>query len=136
MKEFIIENLSDYKLVAEQISKELAFPILLLRGNLGAGKTTFTANLLKILGSNDDVSSPTYAIINEYSTPKGRVSHFDLYRLNSPIEVMEIGIEDYLASSYLSIIEWPEVYLEELEGLNYHEIEINVEGEKRILSFK
>ncbi len=94
--QFNITNIEDWQTVVEQILPEFHHPILLLKGNLGAGKTTFTQFLLKNLESTDEVNSPTYSIVNEYNTPKGKVFHFDLYRLKNIEEVFDIGIEEYL----------------------------------------
>lgn len=108
--------------------------ILLLRGDLGAGKTTFTRMLIKALGSEDEATSPTYSLVNEYDCPLGKIFHFDLYRLNSAIEVLDIGIEDYLKESYLSIIEWPDIYETELSDLPHHQLKIVPlpDGERKV----
>ena len=132
---FNITTLDDWQTVVEEILPQLQHPILLLKGNLGAGKTTFTQFLLKKSGSSDEVNSPTYSIVNEYNTPKGKVYHFDLYRLKNLEEVFDIGIEEYLDNAYLCIIEWPEVYEEELYGLKYHTMSIHNNGESREISF-
>ena len=108
--EFKIDKIEDWQTVIDEILPHLQHRILLLKGNLGAGKTTFTQFLLKRLGSNDEVSSPTYAIVNEYDSPKGNIFHFDLYRMKNENEVEDIGIHEYLDHAFLSIIEWPEVY--------------------------
>lgn len=134
--EFKINNLEDWQGVVEQIVPQLHHHILLLKGNLGAGKTTFTQFLLKDLGSEDEVNSPTYSIVNEYNTPKGKVYHFDLYRLKNIEEVYDIGIEEYLDNAFLCIIEWPEVYEEELYGLKYHSMSILNTGEHREIIFE
>lgn len=133
--QFNINKIEDWQNVVNEILPELQHPILLLKGNLGAGKTTFTQFLLKNLGSIDEVSSPTYAIVNEYHTPKGNVFHFDLYRMKNLAEVYDIGIEEYLDNSYLCIIEWPEIYEEELEDFPHHEIKIENDGENRRIDF-
>lgn len=133
--QFNIKNISDWQLVTDQIIPELKHNILLLKGNLGAGKTTFTQFLLKDIGSKDEVNSPTYSIVNEYNTPKGKVYHFDLYRLKNIEEAYDIGIEEYLDNAFLCIIEWPEVYKEELHGLQYHEMSIISTGESREITF-
>ena len=104
--EFKINTVDEWPLVTDQIIPQLQHPILLLKGNLGAGKTTFTQFLLKALGSQDVVSSPTYAIVNQYHSPKGKIFHFDLYRMNSIDEVYDIGIDEYLEGAVLNIIEW------------------------------
>lgn len=133
--QFNIKNISDWQNVVDSILPELKHNILLLKGNLGAGKTTFTQFLLKNLGSKDEVNSPTYSIVNEYNSPKGKIYHFDLYRLKNIEEVYDIGIEEYLDNAYLCIIEWPEVYEDELYGLNYHSMSINNTGENREITF-
>ena len=120
----------------DKILPQLQHNILLLKGNLGAGKTTFTQFLLKDLGSQDEVSSPTYAIVNEYDTPKGNVFHFDLYRMKNADEVEDIGIHEYLDNAFLCIIEWPEVYEEELAHFPHHEMSIENEGEYRLIKFR
>lgn len=132
---FSIKNISDWHKVTDAILPELQHNILLLKGNLGAGKTTFTQFLLKKLGSEDEVSSPTYSIVNEYSSPKGKIFHFDLYRLKNIDEVYDIGIEEYLDNSFLCIIEWPEVYEDELYGLKFHSMSIQNTGGSREITF-
>ena len=132
---FKINTLPDWQKVVEEILPKLEHNILLLKGNLGAGKTTFTQFLLKNLGSTDEVSSPTYAIVNEYQSSKGKIFHFDLYRMKSIEEVYDIGIEEYPDNAYLCIIEWPEVYEEELIDLPLHEMKINNLGEYREIDF-
>ncbi|REC54988.1 tRNA (adenosine(37)-N6)-threonylcarbamoyltransferase complex ATPase subunit type 1 TsaE [Chryseobacterium piscium] len=133
--QFTIHQINDWQKVVDSILPELKHNILLLKGNLGAGKTTFTQFLLKNLGSEDEVNSPTYSIVNEYSSPKGKIYHFDLYRLKNIEEVYDIGIEEYLDNAFLCIIEWPEVYEDELYGLNYHAMSINNTGESREITF-
>ena len=82
---------------------------------MGAGKTTFTTAVCKELGVEEDaISSPTFAIVNEYRGKSGRpVFHFDFYRIESPSEALDIGLYDYLDSGELCLMEWPE----NIEGL-------------------
>ena len=77
---------------------------------MGAGKTTFTTAVCRRLGVRDDaVSSPTFAIVNEYRTAAGEpVYHFDFYRINKLEEALDIGLYDYLDSGALCLMEWPE----------------------------
>lgn len=80
-------------------------------GDMGAGKTTFIAELCRALGvDDDDMSSPSFSIINEYrSSSTGElIYHFDLYRLENPEEAYDIGVEDYFDSGALCLLEWPE----------------------------
>jgi tRNA threonylcarbamoyladenosine biosynthesis protein TsaE len=106
------ENVSLDKLshVADQIlSQCLASRLFLLRGNLGAGKTTLVREFAAILGYHGEVSSPTFSIINEYATAGDVFYHMDLYRLESDQEAIDIGIIEYLDSGKYCFIEWPEV---------------------------
>jgi len=84
-----------------------------LKGNLGAGKTTLVKAFCKKQGVSDNVSSPTYSLINEYSFEKNDqenfIFHIDLYRLKDIDEALQIGIEDYLYSDHFCFIEWAEV---------------------------
>ena len=83
--------------------------VVFLEGNLGAGKTTFTKGLMKGLGYNELVKSPTYNLVEIHETENLKVFHFDLYRINSPHELEEIGIGEYLEEeNYICIFEWPE----------------------------
>lgn len=132
---FSITKLSEWNDVVQQIIPNIKHPILLLKGNLGAGKTTFSQFLLKELGSQDEISSPTYSIVNEYDTPKGKVFHFDLYRLRSAEEAYDFGIEEYLDNCYLSVIEWPEIYMDELEAYDFHEMTIDNTESGRVIQF-
>lgn len=134
--QFSINKIEDWQTVVDEILPQLQHPILLLKGNLGAGKTTFSQFLLQNLGSKDEVSSPTYAIVNEYDSPKGKIFHFDLYRMKNITEVYDIGIEEYLDNSFLCIIEWPEIYEEELADLPHHEMKIENDSETRIINFR
>lgn len=133
---FNINTLSEWDTIVKQIIPNLHHNILLLKGNLGAGKTTFSQFLLKELGSTDEISSPTYSIVNEYDTPKGKVYHFDLYRLKSVEEAYDFGIEEYLDNAFLSIIEWPEIYMDELEAYDFHEMSIANTEYGREIEFK
>ena len=134
--EFKLNKIEDWQKVVDEILPQLQHNILLLKGNLGAGKTTFTQFLLKKLGSNDEVSSPTYAIVNEYHSPKGKIFHFDLYRMKNIDEVYDIGMEEYLDNAFLCIIEWPEIYEEELADFPHHEMKIENLGDERVIMFK
>ena len=134
--EFKLNKIEDWQKVVDEILPQLQHNILLLKGNLGAGKTTFTQFLLKKLGSNDEVSSPTYAIVNEYHSPKGKIFHFDLYRMKNIDEVYDIGMEEYLDNAFLCIIEWPEIYEEELTDFPHHEMKIENLGDERVIIFK
>ena len=109
-KEFEITSIAELNDVAKEILNIYKDQrVFLLEGNLGAGKTTLTIALCKLLGVKDEVVSPTYTIINEYGTNNSLVYHADLYRLNSIEEVVETGIEDYLYSKSYCFVEWPQI---------------------------
>jgi tRNA threonylcarbamoyladenosine biosynthesis protein TsaE len=88
--------------------------IICFKATMGAGKTTFIKALCLQLQSTSDFSSPTYSIVNEYSCSQGKIYHFDLYRLNSLEEAMDIGMEEYLDSGNYCFIEWPDLVIEAL----------------------
>jgi tRNA threonylcarbamoyladenosine biosynthesis protein TsaE len=82
--------------------------VLYLEGELGAGKTSLARGMLRELGETGPVRSPTYGLVNEYITPRGRVVHIDLYRLRSPAELRALGLPDLIPGSALWLVEWPE----------------------------
>ena len=83
-------------------------------GSMGAGKTTFIKAVCEELGVEDVISSPTFAIINEYTGQDGAIFHFDFYRIKKLEEVYDMGYEDYFYSGALCFIEWPELIEEVL----------------------
>ena len=99
-------------------------------GKMGAGKTTFVKALCKQLGVEEEVNSPTFAIINEYrSEPTAElISHFDFYRIKKVEEVYDLGYEDYFYSGALCFIEWPEL-VEELLPLDAKKVTITENGD-------
>ena len=78
-------------------------------GKMGAGKTTFIKAVCEDLGVNDVITSPTFAIVNEYTANDGVIYHFDFYRIKKLEEVYDMGYEDYFYSGALCFIEWPEL---------------------------
>ena len=109
-QEIVIRNLEDIdRAAAEFLSKIGDNRLVAFYASMGAGKTTFTTALCRKLGVTDPVGSPTFAIINEYMKADGEpMYHFDFYRINKLSEAMDIGLEDYIYSGYLCIMEWPE----------------------------
>ena len=83
-------------------------------GKMGAGKTTFIKAICEELGVCDVITSPTFAIVNEYTASDGPVYHFDFYRIKKLEEVYDMGFEDYFYSGALCFIEWPELIEEVL----------------------
>ena len=107
----VIPSLSEIDAAAAEFLRRLGDRRLVaFHAAMGAGKTTFTTAVCRALGvSADDVSSPTFAIVNEYRTAAGEpVYHFDFYRITKLEEALDIGLYDYLDSGALCLMEWPE----------------------------
>lgn len=90
----------------EQIGDKRVFAFY---GGMGAGKTTFIKAVCEQLGVKDAVTSPTFAIVNEYASDFGPVYHFDFYRIKNLGEVLDLGFEDYAYSGNFCLMEWPEL---------------------------
>ena len=115
MSEIIVKDLGELKIAAQMVLERAGGPkTIALSGDLGAGKTALTQAVCRILGVGQNVTSPTFSLVNEYTytDEKGREQlflHLDLYRLKSIEEALGIGIEDYLHSPSYCFIEWPEI---------------------------
>ena len=96
--------------IAKKIIKSSSSKTLAFYAPMGAGKTTLIKALIKELGSSDNVSSPTFGLVNEYALASGELLgyHFDFYRLDNEEEAMDMGLDDYLASGGWIFMEWPE----------------------------
>ena len=112
------------------IDKIKTIRVILLRGELGSGKTTLVKSVLKKMGINDCVTSPTFSIVNEYDFSENIIYHFDLYRIEKIEELDRIGFEDYIYSQNICFIEWPEIVLSNID-LQYLDIEIRNIGEDK-----
>lgn len=132
--EFTVQSFEDLERVASYILENAKYKIFTLSGNLGAGKTSLVKYLGKNLGSDDEISSPTYSIVNEYHYPSGKIYHFDLYRINDFEELINIGFHEYIDSGNYCFIEWPEISVSELP--EHHEILLNLKDQTRYITFK
>lgn len=94
--------------VAKNILEIATSRILLFYGSMGVGKTTLIKVLSQQLGANEVASSPSFSIVNEYEVADGLIYHFDFYRIEDPMEALDLGVEDYLYSGHYVFIEWPE----------------------------
>ena len=109
-QEVIIRDTADLDRAAAEFLEKIGDNTLVaFFAPMGAGKTTFTTAICKALGVTDPVGSPTFAIVNEYLRADGDyMYHFDFYRINRLSEAIDIGLDDYLYSDCLCIMEWPE----------------------------
>lgn len=131
-----ISSIDGLSTVAKKLINQ--FPdhrVFALYGKMGAGKTTFIQAICKSLDSGDNVTSPTFALINEYKTAdNSSIFHFDFYRINDLEEAYDLGYEDYIYSGNYCFIEWPEM-IEPLLPENIVKVKIEVRGkEKRVIS--
>ena len=106
MKEYISKSENDTINFAKEFAKTLKKDdIIVLNGDLGSGKTKFTQGILEFFGLGDEISSPTFTIVNEYKNEKVTIYHFDVYRLKNDDDFFDIGGEDYFGNG-ICIIEW------------------------------
>ncbi len=108
--EITIKDLSDLPAAAKQLLPIIeGRRVVALYGEMGAGKTTLISALLRALGSEDEVTSPTFALVNEYRTGEDHpIYHFDFYRIENLSEAYDLGYEEYFFSGNLCLVEWPE----------------------------
>lgn len=119
-------SISDLKAIAHQIIEYAGTTrIFLFYGDMGAGKTTLIKSLCDVLGSIDNITSPTFAIVNEYMATDGKIYHFDFYRLKNQNEALDLGSDEYFYSGNYCFIEWPEKIPDILPN-NYVKIVIKV----------
>lgn len=108
MNKIINYKLEDISLAADFILKNVTSKTLLFNGVMGSGKTTLIKALVNRLGSTDNVSSPTFSIVNEYNANGSTVFHFDFYRIENEYEALDIGVEDYMSQNNWCFLEWAE----------------------------
>ncbi len=120
-----IDNVS--KLIVDKIK---ILKTILLRGELGSGKTTFVKSIFKNLGVNDNITSPTFSIVNEYNSSQNSFYHFDLYRIENINELDIIGFDEYINSENICFIEWPEIAMEKIYN-QYLDLEIKYISESK-----
>ena len=115
MSEKILYNLKEIDEVSKQIINLLFDTrLILLRGDLGTGKTTLIKSILNEMGLKENITSPTFSIVNEYELNRESIYHFDLYRIKDKKELDILGFDEYLDSGQKCFIEWPEIAIERI----------------------
>lgn len=109
--EIRVDSMPELRFAAESFIKNIGdHRVIAFYGAMGAGKTTFIKAICNILGVSDQVNSPTFAIVNEYTSGSGEpIFHFDFYRIKTIAEAYDFGYEDYFYSGHFCMIEWPEL---------------------------
>ncbi|WGD34590.1 tRNA (adenosine(37)-N6)-threonylcarbamoyltransferase complex ATPase subunit type 1 TsaE [Olleya sp. YS] len=129
-------NLDDVEVVAKSILEQATSKTILFEGDMGVGKTTLIKTLVKLLGSKDIVSSPTFSLVNEYVTDHDSIYHFDLYRVEEEDELYDFGIETYIYGDHYAFVEWPNILKPLLQNA-YSIVEITLsENTSRTLILK
>ncbi len=115
--EFMTRSPTETEALGEKLAQKLRpGAIIAYEGDLGAGKTAFTRGLARGLGVQESVTSPTYTIVNEYTSGNMPLFHFDMYRLHSADDLFDIGWEDYLERGGVCAVEWSENVVQAMEG--------------------
>ena len=135
--DIIIKDIEHIREAAREFIKQIGDRhVFAFYGKMGAGKTTFVKAICEELGVEDVITSPTFAIINEYTTGEGdSLFHFDFYRIKKLEEVYDMGYEDYFYSGALCIIEWPELIEDILPDDAVHVSITEQEDGSRLVTF-
>ncbi|WP_405604401.1 tRNA (adenosine(37)-N6)-threonylcarbamoyltransferase complex ATPase subunit type 1 TsaE [Polaribacter sp. Asnod1-A03] len=130
-------SLEDLTSIATELISSVDNKTLLFFGQMGVGKTTLIKEICKQLGVLDNISSPTFSLVNEYQTSNNqKVFHFDFYRITDEEEALDMGIEDYLYNNDWCLIEWPE-NIENLLPLDAVKIHLTIlDNEQRNIQIK
>jgi tRNA threonylcarbamoyladenosine biosynthesis protein TsaE len=134
---FLSRSPEDLAVPAGELAKLLVNePIAVFRGNMGVGKTTFIKAVCQALGVQDEVSSPTFSLVQEYAAPgKKPIYHFDFYRILDEHEVLDMGIHDYLDTG-ICLMEWPEKISGILAREKYITVQMDEAEGQRIITFE
>ena len=135
--DIIIKDIEHIREAAREFIKQIGDRhVFAFYGKMGAGKTTFVTAICEELGVEDVITSPTFAIINEYTTGEGdSLFHFDFYRIKKLEEVYDMGYEDYFYSGALCFIEWPELIEDILPDDAVHVSITEQEDGSRLVTF-
>ena len=133
----MIINVSSLQELPQAASQLIDFAgnekVFIFQGDMGTGKTTFIKAICKALGVDEGVTSPTFAIVNEYKSIGKKIHHFDFYRLKTQTEALDMGAEEYFYSGNYCFIEWPEK-IPDMLPLHYMSVNVKVlaEGARQI----
>lgn len=128
MREILSDSVIATQSIAQSFAKELVGgDIVLLNGQLGAGKTAFVQGLAKGLGVKEQVVSPTYTILNIYRGESLELFHYDMYRIENKRDIYELGLDDYFYYNGVCVVEWNKA--EELQTMPHYEINIQSTGD-------
>jgi tRNA threonylcarbamoyladenosine biosynthesis protein TsaE len=111
--------------VAREITKHFSQKVIRIDGTMGAGKTTLIHHIGKVLGVKEEISSPTFSLVNSYKGFQNTIYHFDFYRLEHPDEALDFGVEEYFESGAFCFLEWAE-YITPHLPLQYNHFKIDV----------
>ena len=107
--EYQVRDANETQALGQSFAAVVTAPAMIhFQGDLGAGKTTFIQGMVRGFGTDVAVLSPTYTLVEEYTTKKGRVHHLDLYRISGPEEVESLGLRDRCGPEDIVLIEWPD----------------------------
>ena len=135
-RNYLVPFIKNYPLIFRELNLNFGKKtIILLKGQLGSGKTTFVKELLFHKYKFNDVNSPTFGIINTYNIKENLIFHYDLYRINNVSELDEIGLYDNLETEAVHFIEWPEIIPQTLINANFI-IYFEVIGQYRLISIE
>ena len=122
----LIYSLNEIDSISQKIFNKLENKVVTFKGPMGSGKTTMIKSICRQLGFDDNVSSPTFSIVNSYENSSNEIIfHLDLYRIEKIEELMDIGIEEYLDSGNWCFIEWPEI-IDRLLNFKHTQIELSI----------
>lgn len=125
MIESFAYSLNEIEQAAAFVIKHSKHPIVAFYGHMGAGKTTLIKSICQLSGVVDTVASPTFSLVNEYQTDtKQTIYHFDFYRIKDIQEVYDMGIDEYVYSGHLCLMEWPELIAEILAEIPHTQVRI------------
>ena len=125
MNESIAYSLNEIEHAAAFVIKHAKHPVVAFYGQMGAGKTTLIKSICQLSGVIDAVSSPTFSLVNEYQTDTQQtIYHFDFYRIKNIQEVYDIGIEEFLYSGHVCLMEWPELITEILADIPHTHVRL------------